>query len=167
LKTGPIRASDEQPAGTRLDRILAAATLDELYALVPDPVGCDGSCWDSCGPIGYSTEEGRRMEQAGHRPANVGEPRTQLMCTALTTDHRCSIYEARPMICRLWGASEVLACPHGRCSTPDPLTPQETAVLARRANALGGLPVSPSLGAGAPPPTLVLQVSQARRAADV
>ena len=39
---------------SRLERIRAAKTLDELYAIVPKPVGCTGECWDSCGPIGYS-----------------------------------------------------------------------------------------------------------------
>lgn len=123
---------------TRLARILAATTLDELYACIPRPVGCTGECWDSCGPIGYSKLEGERMSAAGHRPPNVHEPRTQFMCTALTADRRCSVYDARPAICRLWGVSEAMPCDHGDCYTPNPLTEAESAALMNRAQQIGG-----------------------------
>lgn len=123
---------------SRLQRIRAAKTLDELYALVPKPVNCTGECWDSCGPIGYSIEEGERMSAAGHRPANVGEPRSRLMCSALTTENKCMVYEARPMICRLWGVSEVMPCNHGDCWTPFPLDTTETAALMSAAQRIGG-----------------------------
>ena len=38
-------------------------------------------------------------------------------CPALV-DGRCSVYEHRPLICRLWGAVESLPCPHGCEVTP-------------------------------------------------
>lgn len=125
---------------TRMRRIAAAATFEELYATIPEPVGCTGECWDSCGPIGYSVVEGERMDAAGGRPPNAHEPRPGLMCTALTRDHRCAVYEARPTICRIWGVSEVLPCNHGGCNTPNPLTAAECAMLAERARQLGGDP---------------------------
>lgn len=125
---------------TRLARILAATTLDELYALIPQPVGCTGQCWDSCGPIGYSRTEGERMEAAGHRPPNAHEPRTRLMCTALTADHACRVYDARPAICRVWGVSEVLPCNHGDCHTPNPLAQSESDALMLASLRIGGEP---------------------------
>lgn len=125
---------------TRLQRILAATTLDELYACIPQPVGCTGECWDSCGPIGYSAAEGERMETAGHRPPNAHEPRSQFMCTALTRQHTCRVYDARPAICRLWGVSEVMPCNHGDCHTPNPLTDAEAQALMARVQQIGGDP---------------------------
>lgn len=34
-------------------------------------------------------------------------------CPALTKDLRCGVYEIRPFVCRVWGASESLPCPWG------------------------------------------------------
>ncbi len=34
-------------------------------------------------------------------------------CPALTADDRCSVYEDRPTVCRLWGAQQAMPCPHG------------------------------------------------------
>lgn len=125
---------------SRLSRILAAGTLDELYALVPSPVNCTGECADSCGPIGYSEQEGERLQAAGHRPPNTHEPRTQFMCSALTEAGKCSVYEARPMICRLWGVSDALPCNHEGCFTPNPLSRTESVALLRRSMEIGGEP---------------------------
>lgn len=132
------------PAKNRMQLIREAQTLDELYAIVPQPIDCTGECWDSCGPIGYSVEEGERMDAIGRRPPNAHERRHRLMCSALTKDHKCSVYEARPMICRLWGVSETMPCPHGTpdkpCWTAFPLTPEESAALLGRAQEIGGTP---------------------------
>lgn len=129
---------------SRLDKIREARTLDDLYAIVPQPIDCTGECWDSCGPIGYSVEEGERMNAIGQRPPNAHEPRERMMCSALTDDHRCSVYNARPMICRVWGVSDAMPCPHGTtdkpCWTAFPLTRRESALLLARATELGGEP---------------------------
>jgi Fe-S-cluster containining protein len=34
---------------------------------------------------------------------------------------RCTVYEARPLICRVYGAAEGLRCPHG--CTPERVVP--------------------------------------------
>lgn len=34
-------------------------------------------------------------------------------CPYLTEDKKCSIYHARPLICRLYGVAQRLQCPHG------------------------------------------------------
>lgn len=36
-----------------------------------------------------------------------------IMCDKLTHDKRCSIYEDRPAICRIYGLTRALKCPHG------------------------------------------------------
>jgi len=52
-------------------------------------------------------------------------------CPALD-EGRCTVYERRPSICRLWGVVESLACPHGCRPEPRALTDQEGfAFLAR------------------------------------
>lgn len=42
----------------------------------------------------------------------------------LLVDGRCSVYNARPMICRLFGAVEGMICKHG-CKPADLLTDDE------------------------------------------
>jgi hypothetical protein len=85
------------------------ADLDDLYAQVPD-VGCKGLCVNSCGSVAMSPEEQRRIAERGvHLPllaAFVDH------CPALRNG-RCSVYEVRPMVCRLWGAVEGMKCPYG------------------------------------------------------
>jgi Fe-S-cluster containining protein len=85
------------------------ADLDDLYAQVPD-VGCKGLCVNSCGSVAMSPEEQRRIAERGvHLPllaAFVDH------CPALRNG-RCSVYEVRPMVCRLWGAVEGMKCPFG------------------------------------------------------
>lgn len=72
--------------------------------------------------------------EAGELPAAGDAP----MCSALTADHRCRVYEARPTICRLWGVSEVMPCDHGQCFTALPLTGEETAAVLARSLQIGG-----------------------------
>lgn len=97
-------------------------SLERIYRAVPT-VECRGLCAQSCGPIDMSDAERNRIEARG-----VTMPkREQLMdniiergtcdCPALV-DERCSIYDDRPLICRLWGAVESMPCPHGCTVTP-------------------------------------------------
>lgn len=48
------------------------------------------------------------------------------ICTHLI-DGKCSVYEKRPFICRLYGASELLKCEH--CTSERYLSEQETTDL--------------------------------------
>ncbi len=94
--------------------------LRELYEAIP-AVGCKGLCHDQCTIIPVAPAEiqaieahtGRRVKTLPTitppmmRPANDG-----LTCRYLKRQ-RCSIYDMRPMICRLYGAAEGLGCPHG------------------------------------------------------
>lgn len=95
------------------------ARIRQLYDQVPD-IDCKGLCWNSCGPIDMSDAE-RNHISAKHGIAiqpytperdarwRAGEP---LHCTALV-DNRCTIHQDRPLICRLWGTTETVICPHG------------------------------------------------------
>ncbi len=95
--------------------------LRDVYAAVP-AVGCKGLCWNACAAIPVSELELEAMEQAAGRPLarldiEVGDAHAvvggaDLACPALVM-RRCSIYEARPLICRLFGVAEGLECPHG------------------------------------------------------
>jgi hypothetical protein len=122
----------------RLARIRAATTLEELYAEIPQPVGCTGQCWESCGPIGFSVEEGRRMEAAGVKVPNANEARLDLYCPALGKDRCCMVYEVRPVLCRVWGVSEPMPCPVDGCFAPFPLDAIETQELLRKSLEIGG-----------------------------
>ncbi len=74
--------------------------LDALYAELPH-LDCQGKCQEVCGLIPASTaERWRIMGHLGRAPAQEG-----LTCPLLAAG-RCSVYEIRPLICRLWGLVE-------------------------------------------------------------
>lgn len=49
-------------------------------------------------------------------------------CPALGDDGRCRGYEGRPALCRIWGMTKALRCPHG-CVPSRWLTDQECGEL--------------------------------------
>lgn len=81
-----------------------------IYAEVPDS-GCKGLCWKSCGPIMLSNAERERLEEKyGVAPSHDGA----FTCHCLDqTTHKCTIYEDRPLVCRLYGSVGGMKCPHG------------------------------------------------------
>ncbi|PZG03838.1 YkgJ family cysteine cluster protein [Nonomuraea aridisoli] len=93
------------------------ARLTDLYAQVPQP-DCKGLCADSCGPIDMHPRERQRARERGVTIPHHDDALDQMerdgtySCPALQND-RCSVYEVRPMICRLWGAVEAMPCEHG------------------------------------------------------
>lgn len=97
--------------------------LDALRAEVPD-VGCRGLCHAACTIAPASTREAERIAEQGrgHLPLADEAPITAFgelaPCPLLSDDHRCRVYEQRPMICRLWGAAQGLPCPWG-CAPTD------------------------------------------------
>ena len=120
-----------------------AASISKVYQSLPK-IACKGLCQECCGPIMFSQAEANQMHAHGVEPPGFDETFT---CTALK-DGRCSIYEDRPYICRLWGAIKKLRCPHGcvpeRWVTPEedranqaalgPLVPEHQAILESLAN---------------------------------
>lgn len=94
------------PARTRL------AELEEIYAQLPVMRNCRGLCSYSCSSMGQTPIEQRNIRER----TGVDLPIVHAgpgMCPALTILNRCSVYEARPLICRLWGMTQELACRYG------------------------------------------------------
>lgn len=59
-------------------------------------------------------------------------------CDALAADGRCSVYDLRPLICRLWGTAKELACPYGCVPEGGWLTYAQTMELLNAARRVGG-----------------------------
>jgi Fe-S-cluster containining protein len=113
-----------------------AQQLDELYAELPS-IDCQRLCHDSCGIVPVGPAERARIERAAGKP--LDSRRDCASCTMLTDDRRCSVYEIRPILCRLWGVVENLRCPYG-CKPDRMLTIEEGYAFMRRAFEIGGYP---------------------------
>jgi hypothetical protein len=124
-----------------LTRSQKDAELAELYAMVPTIPDCDGRCWRSCGPIDMSDRERQRTREAGAKISGYREAmeaRHEFYCEALTADKRCSIYDSRPMICRLWGTTIGMPCPFGCVPEGGYLTDDEGYALIVASLEIGG-----------------------------
>ena len=108
-------------------------SLDTIYARVPR-IRCKGKCQQACGPIAMTAAEFSRLAAAAGREPSCGP---DLACSLLDARGRCSGYEARPLICRLWGVVKRMRCPHG-CEPERWLSEDEAAELLRQANEVGG-----------------------------
>ncbi len=104
-----------------------------LYASLPH-LECQRLCHGSCGPIVMSALEWDRLAEA-HGARHCGD---DLVCPHLERDSGlCGAYEVRPLICRLWGATERLTCQFG-CQPDRLLTDAEVEALVSRVEALSG-----------------------------
>ena len=128
--------------------------LEALYRLVPDIPGCKGLCHNSCTSIEMSQRERERLREAGmeftpHDVAVRKLPETGVAhrCEALDASNRCTVYDKRPMVCRLFGTTQVhvgegfgfLNCEYG-CAPERPLTEQQALELLDGSMKIGGLP---------------------------
>ena len=79
---------------------------------------CNPGCSDCCGPFLWNEWQAAEDER--------GLEYDQLKCEHLSQG-KCEIYEDRPILCRLFGASEheAFTCPHG-CGPAITLTRSET-----------------------------------------
>ena len=99
--------------------------IQKLYDKIPS-FSCKKGCVDCCDNyIQFAPEE---EERAG------GFPYTERMCPHIK-DGGCSVYPDRAFICRIYGASEIMPCPHGY-APEKPLTETETRALLREYLAL-------------------------------
>jgi hypothetical protein len=95
-------------------------TLQDIYAAIPQ-LDCQGKCQRSCGVIPLFPVEVELLKDKG-----IPAPRcstTEVTCSALK-EGKCSIYENRPFICRLWGNVPKMPCLWG-CKPNRYLAPQE------------------------------------------
>lgn len=120
-----------------------ADSLERIYRAVPT-VACKGLCAESCGPIEMSDEERERLTERGVEIPPIDQAALDIIagkrsasCPALVND-RCSVYEHRPLICRLWGAVESMPCPHGCEVTPGLLMDDGARMLIQRSLSVGG-----------------------------
>lgn len=116
--------------------------LEAIYARIPD-ARCKGLCTKSCSVIAMTVHEARRLRQAGTPlpPHDVALARVYAdagyRCPALV-DGRCSVYELRPFVCRIYGSSESLPCPFGCEPDEGLLSADETLELFTAVEDAGG-----------------------------
>lgn len=89
----------------------ALKRLQELYAKLPR-INCVGSCVEACGPILCTKLEQEVLETASHRKLDHRKTHPH-SCTMLNKEGKCRAYDARPLVCRLFGLVPRMACPHG------------------------------------------------------
>jgi Fe-S-cluster containining protein len=110
--------------------------LRELYAKIPT-FKCIEGCTDCCGPVPATREERRLnpeflhtaadiihvLQKGAASPVELGKaPRLAdwaygagcLSCPYVIEHGGCAIYDDRPLLCRLYGTTANLPCPHGR-----------------------------------------------------
>lgn len=106
-----------------------------IYDRLPS-VACNGLCVKSCSFIMLGQIEATNLEQATGRPVPTSPVQGHLMLTPADDQGRCpylvlgrcSVHEARPLICRLFGATPDLACSHG-CEPAAPVEPSEARAM--------------------------------------
>ena len=123
------------------------AEIDRLLASVPG-FQCKPGCADCCGPVCISRLElNRIVQRTGIKPKELltsfrlkqSQKTGCLKCPLLDAQNKCSVYDIRPAICRIFGSSDHprLRCPHG-LKPENPLTPEATNSLVDRVMGLGG-----------------------------
>jgi uncharacterized protein len=84
--------------------------IDQLRLQIPS-FACVPGCHDCCGPVTASSEELSRLplKSAAEHDAALAE----YNCVHLGPQG-CTVYEQRPLICRLFGTTATLPCPRGQ-----------------------------------------------------
>ena len=96
-------------AGSDDPRDPVVARLEALYASLPS-IDCQMLCHPACGPIVMSGREHERLV----REHGARESGADLVCPYLErASGLCGAYQARPLICRLWGVVETMRCEWG------------------------------------------------------
>lgn len=101
--------AESKPSTKKELRSQISAAIDQLYAKIPRVEGCVKGCTDCCGPVPFSIVEAARAGPEDHRPDHncIDCPHSK--------NGGCDIYKNRPLMCRLFAATEDpgLTCPHG------------------------------------------------------
>lgn len=115
--------------------------LDEIYRMLPG-VECQGLCWQNCAAVPVYDVEIKRLEQVAKRSLPMldiqtpgtakimGEVKNQYVCPLLVM-RRCSVYDHRPFICRIFAIAQGMPCQHG-CKPTRILTDQEVITIQRK-----------------------------------
>jgi Fe-S-cluster containining protein len=102
------------------------ARIDILLSEIPS-FACKPGCADCCGPFDLSRLEFHRCVKASgksveeiRRIIEKNLKQNQLSCPLLDrkTNH-CTVYAVRPAICRVFGTTPELRCPHGYGPRPE------------------------------------------------
>ncbi len=101
-------------------------------------IDCQGLCADSC----FSMGQTRTEQQIIERRTGVSLPLTHARqpCVALTMLRQCSVYQYRPMICRLWGMVASMRCNYGCVPEGGFLTDQQAYEILAQAAEIDGDP---------------------------
>ena len=105
--------------------------LQVIYAEIPI-VACKKICSNFCTMIPVSPVEQRVIRE---RHGILVAHDEHGVCRALKHG-LCSVYEDRPLICRVFGAAEGILCPHGCEVLPSPMTREQVHALMDRIVAL-------------------------------
>ena len=108
--------------------------LQELYAKLPT-IECKGECADICQTVLIMSVKERQIIESKYGRVTCDE---EGWCKMLK-DGRCIAHEVKPMICRLWGLTEDMKCPHGCKPSPRYLTEREGARFMWHADRIGGI----------------------------
>lgn len=82
---------------------------NKIYREIPT-VNCLGLCTDSCSSVGLTEKEQARIKE---KYGVELENRYYLNKCPMLKKGRCTIYEDRPAVCRMWGVEETMVCPWG------------------------------------------------------
>lgn len=90
------------------------AEVDAMYAKLPE-LDCKGLCQECCGPIMMSRIEWVRIQESTGMPLEHFQKQAgeTFVCPLLSPAGKCTVYEIRPLVCRLWGSTPKAKCPFG------------------------------------------------------
>lgn len=100
--------------------VIALNAIDRLYATIPS-ANCKGLCQECCGPVMMTRLEWDRITaRMGKVMRPTPEQEAKLACPMLADDGKCSVYDIRPVVCRIWGVTPDMPCPFGCKPDPQP-----------------------------------------------
>ncbi len=117
-----------------------AEQLDAVYAELPK-MECKGACWDSCSAIDMTEAERSRITRKYGltiRPLDAVKSNREVRCPALTRFGQCSVYDLRPIICRIWGLVPTMRCNYGCVPEGGHISDKQAWMLMARIHEING-----------------------------